>query len=335
MNEADSHFLVSIKTKLTKDFTELSESYTVEQALARIRENGAGDKIIYFYVVDANRKLKGVLPTRRLLISQPQQRLTDIMVPRVVAIPETATVLDACELFIMHRFMAIPVINTDQQILGVVYANILTDEINLEPEELGDRQKNDAIFESIGLHLSDLKGQSAFKAFRHRFPWLLSTIAGGLIAAVLGKQFELTLSTNILLVFFISLVMGLGESVCAQSVTIAVQAFNSGDTSSKRMRALLSRELRTALLLGIGCGVLVYLFISGWQGFTFAGGVIGLSIFLSLIAACLIGVAVTGLLHWVKLDPKIAAGPVALAITDIVTLLFYYGLAYLILSHHH
>src|SRR3974390_768192 len=100
-----------------KDFPELREEYTVQQALDAIRQKGVGEKVVYFYVVDETERLLGVLPTRRLLISPLTQRLKEIMITRVVALPHTATILEACELFVMHRFLAFPVIDDQRRIL--------------------------------------------------------------------------------------------------------------------------------------------------------------------------------------------------------------------------
>src|SRR6516162_2696472 len=112
-----------------KDFPELRQEFTVQQALDAIRQQGVGEKVVYFYVVDEAERLLGVLPTRRLLISPLEQRLREIMITRVVALPQTATILEACELFVMHRFLAFPVIDEQRRILGVVDVGLFTQEV--------------------------------------------------------------------------------------------------------------------------------------------------------------------------------------------------------------
>src|SRR5690348_16611380 len=92
-----------------KDFPELRQEFTVGQGLEAIRQHGLGEKVVYFYVVDEQQRLLGVLPTRRLLTASLDQRLGDLMMRHVVALPDTATILEACELFVMHRFLAFPV----------------------------------------------------------------------------------------------------------------------------------------------------------------------------------------------------------------------------------
>src|SRR5205809_3063763 len=103
-----------------KDFPLLDADMTVAEALDRIRREGVGERVIYFFAVDADKKLVGVLPTRRLLTSSPETRLRDVMVRRVVAIPATATVLDACEFFVLYKFFAFPVVDDRRRVVGVV-----------------------------------------------------------------------------------------------------------------------------------------------------------------------------------------------------------------------
>src|SRR5438477_1100500 len=112
-----------------KDFPLLDAEMTVGQALERIRREGVGERVIYFFAVDKDKRLVGVLPTRRLLTSPLDTKLSEIMVRRVVAIPATATVLEACEFFVLYKFFAFPVIDSDRRVVGVVDVNLFTEEI--------------------------------------------------------------------------------------------------------------------------------------------------------------------------------------------------------------
>ena len=311
-----------------RDFPELRRDFTIEQALQAIRHKGVGEKVVYFYVVDEQEKLLGVLPTRRLLTASPDQRLEDVMLTRVVALPHNATILEACEQFILHRFLAFPIVDEQRRILGIVDVGLFTQEVL----DLGQPEPADGgLFEALGFHIAQLRTASPWQAFRLRFPWLLSTIGGGLLCALLASAFALTLSKTLMLAFFFTLVLALGESVSAQSTAVTVQALHAGRPSLRWFLAALRREAGTALLLGVACGVLVTLIVCLWHGPGRPALVIGGSIFLSLCGACAFGLGVPALLHWLRLDPKIAAGPVTLALTDIFTLLSYFGLAALVL----
>jgi magnesium transporter len=306
-----------------KDFPVLRQNMTAQQALDAIRQHGVGEKIIYFYVVDDRERLAGVLPTRRLLTAPVDQRLSEIMMGRVVSIPHTATVFDACEFFAMHKFLAFPVVDEDQRILGVVTVDLFTDEVF----DIAERETMDELFEAIGFHISQVRDASPVRAFRFRFPWLLTTIFSGLLCALLASTFELTLARSVALAFFLTLVLALGESVSIQSMTLTIQALHSMRPTWRWYVEAFRREASTALLLGAGCGAVVGAIVWLWMGRGLLAVSIGASILLSLLSACLVGLSVPAVLHASKLDPKISAGPVTLALADLLTLVFYFALA--------
>jgi magnesium transporter len=321
------HLNQSVTAFARKDAAILREDYTVQQALDAIRQRGVGEKIVYFYVVDANERLAGVLPTRQLLTAPLERRLSELMIRRVVAIPHTATVMEACEAFVLHKFLAFPVVDADRKIVGVVDVGLLTE----EAFDIAEREQTDALFESIGFHVSRVRDASPLRAFRFRFPWLLATIGSGTLCALLASTFEVTLAKSIVLTFFLTMVLGLGESVSVQSMTVTIQALRFRSPTLGWYLGALRREVGTSLLLGAGCGLVVGLVVWLWRGAGLVGVAIGGSILLALGAACFFGLTVPAVLHALKLDPKIAAGPVTLALADIFTLLFYFSLAALLL----
>ncbi len=310
-----------------KDFPELRQDYTVQQALEAIRRQGLGEKVVYFYVVDDQEHLLGVLPTRRLLTAAPEQVLAELMIRRVVAIPHTATILEACELFVMHRFLAFPVIDEQRRIRGIVDVGLFTAEVL----DIGEREQKDEVFEALGFRLAQVRASTPLRAFRLRFPWLLTTITSGVVCALLASRFEGTLQKTLLLAFFLTLVLALGESVATQSMALAIQSLRTIRPSLGWFWHSIRHEAGTAVLLGCGCGSVVGLLVYFWHRAALAALAIGGSIFLSLCTACLFGLSVPAFLHWLKLDPKIAAAPVTLALTDILTLISYFGLAALLL----
>jgi len=323
MNRDQTNWSQSVMTVAHKDVTPLSHNLTVQEALDLVRQRGAGEKIVYFYVVNDRMELAGVVPTRRLLTAALDQRLADIMVSSVVAIPQSATVLEACEAFVLHKFMAFPVVDYRRRIIGVVDVSLLSDEVF----DAAERERLDEIFEAMGFHISQVRDASPVRAFRFRFPWLLATIGSGTLCAMLASSYEVTLAKTVLLAFFLTLVLGLAESVSVQSMTLTIQALRSIQPTFGWYLKAFRREAGTALLLGAACGLVVGLIVWLWRGAPLAALSIGSSISLALCAACFFGLTIPALLHAFKLDPKIAAGPVTLAFTDIATLLFYFGLA--------
>ncbi len=327
MTPEPEHLHQPVLAVARKDVATLRQDFTVQQSLDAIRQQGIGEKIVYFYVVDELGRLAGVVPTRRLLTAPPDRLLRDVMITRVVAIPQTATVMEACEAFVLHKFLAFPVVDDQRRIVGVVDVGLLTE----EAFDIAEREHTDALFEAIGFRLAQVRDASPARAFHFRFPWLLATIGSGTLCALLASAFEVTLAKSLVLAFFLTLVLGLAESVSIQSMSVTIQALRVTRPTLGWYARAFRREAGTAVLLGTACGLVVGLIVWIWRGAGLAGFAIGASLLLALCAACLFGLSVPALLHALKLDPKIAAGPLTLALTDIFTLLFYFSLAAVLL----
>src|SRR5207248_1448104 len=168
--------------------TSLARSAGYEPAVdlcERIRREGVGERVIYFYAMDEQQRLVGVVPTRRLLTASLETPLRQIMVPRVVAVPASATILDACEFFVLYKFLAFPVVDEQRRVVGIIDANLFAEEI-LEAGDGTAREGGSSItqvspdfFEALGFHIEQIRGASPWRVFRFRFPWLLVTVAGG------------------------------------------------------------------------------------------------------------------------------------------------------------
>ena len=323
-----AHLNEPVLSSARKDFPLLRPEMSIDAALARIRETGVGEKIIYFYVADDEDRLLGVVPTRRLLISPLDRLVRDLMVPNVIAIPRTATLLEACELFVLHKFLAFPVVDAQRHVCGVIDISFFATEVF----EMSEEQPHDAIFEAIGLHVEQFRNASAAAAFRFRFPWLLGTIASGTLCALLAAAFEATLAHAITIAFFLPLVLGLNESVAMQSMSLSLQSLHSARGNFRQLWHGTRREVATSFLLGLACAVIVGVIVALWRKSVASAVVISTTILASLLLAGLLGFAVPRILRLGKRDPKIAAGPITLALTDVFALLFYFTLAMLALT---
>lgn len=311
-----------------KDFTTLDQSLTVGEAIEVIRKAAAGNPIQYYYVVNDAGRLVGVLPLRRLITFPVDRPLREVMQPRVIALPQSATIMDACEFFVLHKLLAFPVVNPDRQVVGVIDVGQFTTEMI----DLGGEAPPDDVFEAIGFRITQVRGASPVRAFRFRFPWLVATIGSGIICALLTSLFEVTLAKAIVLTFFLPLVLGLAESVGIQSMTLAIQTLKSVKPSLRWYSRAVRREMLTAALIACACGLVVGLVVLGWRREFLPAAVVGGGIAGAVLWACFFGLTVPTGLHALKLDPKIAAGPITLALTDVLTLTVYFGLAALVLG---
>lgn len=310
----------SVLRHIQADIPKLRPDDTVNDALETMRERTRQDDIVYVYVVDADDRLVGVVPTRALLASLPDRPLGEIMQTDVVAIPDWATVLVAAEYFVTQRFLAFPVVSGGGRLVGQVDVSVFTDEV------VGHAKRSfDDIFQMIGIHAT--QGRTVWLGFRDRFPWLLANVTGGLVCALMVSRYEALLDAAVVLAVFIPMVLALAESVSIQSATLTLHGLHSAGVTWRLFGPAMRRELSVAALLGLGCGSLVGGIAWAWKGDANLAAVAIVAIACSMVTAAALGLLLPTLLHASKLDPKIAAGPIVLATADVLALLIYFNLA--------
>jgi magnesium transporter len=311
-----------------KDFVAIGVHKTVQEALDSIRTSRGGGSFVYFYVVDRGNRLVGVVQTRRLLTSPLDCLVDSIMTTEAITIPESASLLEACEFFVLHRLLAFPVVDEEGRLLGVIDVGLFAKEmLNMEEQE-----QIHTVFDTIGVRIAEARSRSAWSVFRYRFPWLLATIASGTACALLVGLFEVTLMRSLILAFFMTLVLGLAESVSMQTMAVTVHALHHQSFRPGWYSQSLRRELARTILLGFACGAIVGCVAVFWKGDAWSGLVIGSGILASLLMSCFLGISVPTLLHRLKLDLRVASGPVTLALTDVCTIVAYFSLAALVLG---
>jgi magnesium transporter len=321
----DAYLMDSIVDHMRRDFIALDARLTIGDVLDCLRRDGMPHGIQYFYVVDEVRRLVGVLPARVLLAGAPETTLESVMITNLVTLHHDSTVAEAIELLTDRRLLAVPVLDDSGEILGIA-------EVSLAVEgalDLAQKRETDDLFQLAGIRLSALKRAGVWGTFYQRMPWLMATIAGGTVAALLAGAYEQTLAAALPLAFFLTVTLGLGESVAVQALTLTVQ--NAMGKKKRRRRMLVRRVLAegaAAVLLGGACGAIMGLIAFLWKGSAAVGLILACSLTVSIAVAGMVGVAIP--LALVKLPGtagRIAAGPLTLATADIMTLLIYFQTA--------
>jgi magnesium transporter len=325
---SDHNLQEPVSAYMRSDFVALKQNETVSNAIKTLRGHVLPGDILYLYVTDDDNRLVGIVPVRHLLTSDSEAKISSIMVSSPVSVPHSQPVLFACELFAMHRFLALPVVDDNNKILGIVDINLFTDEV----VSLAHQQQLENIFQMIGVHVSIGKKVSSWSDFKGRFPWLFCNISSGIICAFIASRYELLIREVAIIAMFITVVLAISESVSIQSMTLTLQVLLQRNVSWRRILTSVRRELATSVLLGAGSGLVVGVIAYFWRGAVWQGLAIGLSIWLAVITACLLGVVIPTLIRKFRIDPKIAAGPIVLAAADIATLAFYFSTANLILG---
>ena len=303
----------------------LNADLSIDAALAQLRAKptSTDTRVIYFYVVDAAQHLLGVLSTRRLILAPASSTVRDLMTPNPITLRPTDTLFDAMELFAMHRLLAIPVVDAKNKMLGILDVSLYTDEVF----DLAQTRQLNEVFQLIGVHLEEPRHGSPLKGVRIRLPWLAANLAGGLACAALGAMFEHVVQQFVVLALFIPLILTLAESVSVQSMTLAIESAGA----KKSYPRMLLIEALTAILLGLACGGVVAAIATAWRPGWLVVLVIAGSICVSTVAAALLGRTVPKLIHLMKLNPRIASGPVTLACVDVLTVTTYLSSATMLL----
>lgn len=315
------HLNEPLAKHIRRDVTPLLERQTVGEALTFLRSQSLGERIVYFYVIDDDRRLVGVVPTRRLLMTDPRAPIASIMVADVISVPASATVRDASEILLRHKLLALPVLDAGRRLEGVADVTMFTGDLST----IAERRQADDVFQLIGAHV--VRPATAWRGFVDRFPWLLCNVAGGLIAALIAGLYEGLLEVVIALALFIPVVLAVSESVSMQSVTLTVQSLHAARADWRFLVTAMRRELATAVLIGLACGALIGGVAWMWKGSLLVGLTLAATVTLAMTTAALLGVVLPGLLHANRRDPRIASGPIVLALTDFVTLIFYFNVA--------
>jgi magnesium transporter len=308
----------------------LRENLTIDQALATLRAGkpaeAAQSQVIYFYVVNDQDQLVGVLPSRQLVLAPGDSILGALMARDIISMSAHETLFDALELFAMHRLLAIPVVDRERKFLGIIEVSLYTDEIF----DLAQNRQFNEIFQLVGLHLEQSRQGSPLAGFKLRMPWLLSNITGGLVCAALGSFFEATVKEVVIIALFIPLILTLAESISVQSMTLAIE-----QTVTKRQApGQFRKEALVAMLLGLCSGLIVGLVSLFWRGPVPATITIGGSVAATMFLAAMLGRAVPKLIHLLKLNPRVASGPITLAVVDIVAITLYLSAATVLLHGH-
>ncbi|HEX2582984.1 MAG TPA: magnesium transporter [Chlamydiales bacterium] len=303
--------------------TLLPMDVTIGEALTALRKKEIQQKIIYFYVVDERQALKGVVSTRQLLLADPAKSVQEVMEQPVIKLHSKQTLKAALELFAKHPLLAIPLVDENGCLLGTIDIQMITN----EAIDIADSRTRLDVFQMIGLSLEDGKKPSLRTGYRLRMPWLLCNVFSGIVCAIISRVFEVVLAKYLLLAFFIPLVLTLSESTSMQSMTQSLLFLRRPRFQWRTAIARGFREWQLTVLLAVSSGFIVGALSLLWGDGIKPSLCIGIGICLSVILSAIFGITLPVLLHRIKLDPKVASGPVVLMIADMLTTALYLSLA--------
>ena len=320
-----------IGSKMTTNYVKVLAGIDVKQATKDLIAQAAdNDNISTIYVVDENRIFCGAVDLKDLIIARDGQSLDSITTnsyPYVYA----HELIENCIERIKNTFEdSIPVLNDDNQLIGVITAQEF---IQVVDEEMGDDYAKLA-----GLSSEEDLNESIFQSIKKRIPWLGVLLFLGMVVSTVVGLFEGVVEQLTLIICFQSLILDMAGNVGTQSLAVTIRVLMDENLKAKQRLKLVFKELRVGLTNGIILGFLSFVFIGLYilllkhkpVGSAFAvSGCVGLALLLAMVISSLTGTIVPIIFKKLKIDPAVASGPLITTINDLVAVISYYGLAWL------
>ncbi|MGN1334181.1 MAG: magnesium transporter, partial [Anaerovoracaceae bacterium] len=316
---------------MTPDYISLEKEWTVERAMQHIKEVGMDAETVYTcYVKDTGRKLIGIVSLSTLVVADDNRRIMDIMHTDYVCVNVYDDREDVSEDFKKYGFLAMPVVDKEHRLVGIITVDDILEVI--EDENTEDMERMAGI---IDLEQSDQEylDKSVFKHAKNRLPWLLVMMVSAMITGAIINSFENLLSSVIVLVSYIPLLMGTGGNTGAQASTLIIRGLALGEVELEDALKVLWKEVRISLCVGLVLSAVNFLKIifidkESW--------LIALTVCLSMIFIIIFAKAIGGMVPLLaeKLgaDPALMANPIIASSVDMLSVLVYFLMASLILG---
>ena len=300
---------------------------TVKEALDHIKETGLSKETIYTcYVTDNNKKLKGIVSLRNLVVADTDRLIEDIFHEDIIYVETHDDQETVANTFRKYGFMALPVVDKEHRLTGIItFDDIMT---VMEDEATEDLQRMAAMVPSEASYLNS----GVFELAKMRLPWLLILMLGASITGSIITKFENLLSTYVVLTIFIPMLMDTGGNSGNQSSTLIIRGLATEDVSLNDAGKVLWKEFRISLVVGIILATVNFAknMVIDRVGLT-VSLTVSVTVALIVILAKMVGGILPLLAKKLKLDPAIMAGPLITTLVDGLGLMVYFGIASVLL----
>ena len=317
---------------MTTEFIVLRPDMTAEMAIKRIRRTGVDKETIYTcYVTDENNRLIGITTVKDLLLAEDDDTVKDMMEENVISVHTLDDQEQVAQLFSNYDFLALPVVDNEQRLVGIVTIDDAIDVIREEATE--DFEKMAAVLPSDKPYMKT----SVWGIYKKRVPWLLILMLSATFTSTIISSFDGMLASVIILSSFIPMITGSGGNAGSQASVSVIRALSLGEIEFKSMFVVLWKELRVAFFCGLTLAVanfvkLMIFDLRGHDNALFIALVVSLTLVGTIIMAKLVGASLPLLSSKIGLDPAVMANPLITTVCDSLSLLIYFGIASMILQ---
>ena len=310
------------------DFIALNQETTAKEAVEALQKEYIDIEMpFYLYLVDDYGYLRGVVSLRQLVVIPPDTQLKSIMDADVVSVRTNTDQEEVAQIAAHYNFLAVPVIDEHNKLVGIVTIDDVIDIIQEEATE--DILK----MAGLGGSVEYIETQTIFKSIRKRLPWLLASWIGGVVACYVVAHFEQSLNKLVYLAAFMPIIMGMGGNVGTQTSASIMRGLATGRIDINQIWRIILRELAIGFCLGFVYGAMLSLFAQFKYGFEMweLGMVVGFAMICSMTLAATLASSIPLVFHRYRIDPAVATGPFVTTFTDILSVFFYFKIATLLL----
>ncbi len=296
----------------------LNEGVTIGESIRRLQDAPDVEMVFYIYVVDDHGTLVGVMSLRHLLQRRPEALLSESMVTDVLRVRTDMDQEEVAQLVASYNILAVPVVNHQGKLVGVITVDDVIDVIKEEATE--------DMYRLAGLGVAETVFTTPKRSVRMRIPWLGVNVLTALLAAAVVNLFEESIARFAVLAVFMPLAPLLGGNAGNQTLTVMVRGIALGELNWKNSRRALLKELVVGTVNGIAIGGLVALLAFAWKGDWRVGAALGLALFGTMLVAAVVGTLMPLTLRWLKVDPALASSVFVTTATDVAGFVLFLGL---------
>lgn len=323
----------TIGSYMTTNYVRIKEGISVCEAMNDlIYQAGIHDNIMTLYVTDERERLVGAIRLKDLIIARQKDELGALTIRSYPYVKEREAVEACMERLLNHAEDSLPVIDDEKRLVGVITAEELV--------EIIDREADDDYAKLAGLTAKEDLSETALQSMRKRLPWLIVLLFLGMLVSSVVGAFEGIVAVLPIVICFQSLVLDMAGNVGTQSLAVTIRVLMDENITGKEKLQLLWKELKIGLFNGSLLGIIAFIFLGiyiklykglDWISALSVSGCVGISLVVAMLVSGLVGTVIPMLFHKIKIDPATASGPLITTINDLVAVVTYYGLAYLLL----
>ena len=322
-----------IGSMMTTNYVTIPERFTIKEAMRSVvRQAHHNDNINTIYVVDQDGKYAGAFELKDLIIARDYVPLDDIVSKSYPSVQAKAKISDVIEDLKDYAEDSIPVLNENDKIIGVITSDDIIEAVD---DEMGEDYAKLA-----GLTAEEDLQESLKESMRKRMPWLVLLLGLGLVVSSVVGMFESVVSQIAIVMCFQSLILDMAGNVGTQSLAVTIRVLMDETLTGAQKMHLVIKEMRVGFVNGLFLGTVSFLIIGCYIWFFkpnpanhafLISGCVGVSLLAAMVISSLVGTLIPMFFHKIKVDPAVASGPLITTVNDLVAVITYYGLAWILL----